>query len=44
MNPIPVTSRGMHEGRDKSHVVHRIAFFSKDGSISSIVSQTDIIR
>ena len=34
----------MHEGSNQSHVVHRIAFFEKDGSIKNIISQSDIIK
>ncbi|GIL82346.1 hypothetical protein Vretimale_11815 [Volvox reticuliferus] len=36
--------RGMHEGEQQSHVVHRVAFFDNSGRVTSVVSQSDICR
>jgi hypothetical protein len=34
----------MHDGRQTHNVVHRVALFDKDGCITHVVSQTDVIR
>jgi CBS-domain-containing membrane protein len=34
----------MHGGERLRSVVHRVAIFNKDGAITDIVSQSDVIR
>lgn len=37
-------NRGMHGGAKSRNVVHRVALFDNQGRITSIISQTDIIK
>ncbi len=34
----------MHEGEQQSHVVHRVALFDSSGHVTTVISQTDIVR
>lgn len=34
----------MHEGEQQSHVVHRVALFDSSGLVTTVISQTDIVR
>eukprot|EP00198_Chlamydomonas_reinhardtii_P012056 XP_001701393.1 predicted protein [Chlamydomonas reinhardtii] len=36
--------RGMHEGEQQAQVVHRVALFDRGGAITSVISQSDIVR
>ncbi|KAG2484172.1 hypothetical protein HYH03_016986 [Edaphochlamys debaryana] len=36
--------RGMHEGENQSRVVHRVALFDSSGTITSVISQSDLCR
>ncbi|GFR45013.1 hypothetical protein Agub_g6323 [Astrephomene gubernaculifera] len=36
--------RGMHEGEQQAHVVHRVALFDRSGCVTCVISQTDICR
>ncbi|KAG2439021.1 hypothetical protein HYH02_006549 [Chlamydomonas schloesseri] len=36
--------RGMHEGEQQAQVVHRVALFDNSGAITSVISQSDIVR
>ncbi|PNW76386.1 hypothetical protein CHLRE_11g467541v5 [Chlamydomonas reinhardtii] len=35
---------GMHEGEQQAQVVHRVALFDRGGAITSVISQSDIVR